>query len=464
MGNLWPFFKLFKSTHLKTIAVISFLIVLMASFNNCSQKKFNSQTGLKLGLTSGTNWSPGSTTDSGSDQLPPPPVVVTNPVINTNVDPKKIQYFGYWGLAMAGFPASNIDGPAQYSNLVFIGGDTYPVVIEKINKAKTYNQKIILMISPVFFIWATIQLHNDWVNRWNDLKTQIINPYSNDIIGFYIMDEPYHNASTLIGANPQKNNLMLEFARTFNQITDIVKSDYPNKIIGTTFAYTELKNNYIQQYGIPENIDWVGVNCYAAFGSDCSDQMVINYYNTLASLKKSHQKFMMTMDSYTSSKTCQISEGVNNEILNRINLLMNWIQNRTDVAALTPFLYQEYHSQTEDLCGAVNMPRVKNKYIEIVNSLNLPGIAPAIPTEQPEPQIPIKCKSDQAFQPLCSVNGAQQVVAVTVGCTGSVNSLCNDINVPSIYTKRRVKVDFVCRENGLWEFVPKVDSFCDLSL
>lgn len=275
-----------------------------------------------------------------------------------NVSNSTLQYFGYWGLGMYGLNG-NISTASDHSNLVFVSDVTFAALEVKIKQAESLKLQSMIMIQSIMFPWQQFSMYVDWQSRWDQFQASIITNHSNSIAGFYIFDEPFHNFDVYYNGT-DKEAAALRFNLQLTQLADYIKAKNPGKAIALTYAYIEIEP-YVSKFGIQNSFDWIGMNCYLAFGPVCSETNLVKYFSLLNSLRKPQHEFMLTLDAFTSQRVCTIDESKQNEIIDRIDFTLSWTQSNIPVVALTPFLYQEVHDPSEDLCGDSTMPLVYNK-------------------------------------------------------------------------------------------------------
>ena len=289
----------------------------------------------------------------------------TNFFLNKNIEKSQLspfsqqepKYFGFWGSAMNGVGNGNyIDQTKDFSNVAFVRADAISEWKSKISQAKNVGQLSILMIQNLLFPWASSHLYSDAFSRFKSFWDSLEPSLQEAVLGFYIFDEPYWNNSMNTWDSVSENELHKNLEESIKIINQITKG----KLTMLTFAHTEVS----QQLLIPENADWIGVNCYASFGNVCSEAAVMGYLNILKQKKTSSQKFMLTIDSYWNTAPSDESQAI---ILKRIDFWQKWIDKQTDVIAITPFIWQN-HIQ-EQIYGAESMPNVRAKLIEMGKSI-----------------------------------------------------------------------------------------------
>ena len=268
------------------------------------------------------------------------------------------EYFGYWGLGMYGLDG-NISIASDHSNLVFVSDVTFAALEVKIKRAETLKLQSMIMVQSIVFPWQQVSMYVDWQSRWDQFQTSIVMNHSDSIAGFYILDEPFHYFDTYYNGT-DKEAAAIRFDLQLTQLADYIKAKNPGQVIALTYSYIEIEP-YVTKFGIQNSFDWIGVNCYLTFGAVCSETNLVKYFSILNSLRKPQHQFMLTLDAYTNQKVCIVNESKQNEIINRIDFVLSWTESNIPVIALTPFLYQEVHDSTEDLCGDSSMPLVYDK-------------------------------------------------------------------------------------------------------
>ncbi|MBC7741281.1 MAG: hypothetical protein H7061_03730 [Bdellovibrionaceae bacterium] len=257
------------------------------------------------------------------------------------------QYMGFFASAMNGVGRGDYINEVQpYSNYVYVRDLTPELMIAKVKKAKALGMKSIIAVQNVFFPWHNSNLSPRWQYDFEILQ-KTLQPEIDSILGFYLYDEPYWT-------NREKGWVSVPDTQLFQSLefaASTLKKSYPTKPIALTFAYPELKSGLL----IPKSIDWIGFNCYAAYGDVCSENQVTGYFNFLLRNKYSAQKLILTIDAYWNRTPTQAIES---KIVERLEHWKKLITaNSNEVAALMPFVYQTH--APENLYGAESFPRVR---------------------------------------------------------------------------------------------------------
>lgn len=255
-------------------------------------------------------------------------------------------YFGYFGDAMSGVGSGNyLDKTASRSNIHFIREEPmdYAAWRHKLNLAKQNNNQVILMIQHVVYPWADVLPFSDPAERFKIFFNEI-SDFKDIIVGYYLFDEPYWNND--LRTNDKRS--IEEVYLGLDQSAKAIKSSHPEAKVIVTFAYPEMELSI----KIPNTIDWIGLNCYFAYGDHCSENKIIYQLSKLKQLMKPHHKLVLTLDAYNSKLSTQSEQ---NLMIQRIQF---WLKNTQNlpVVAYFPFLYQ--NQNTENLYGAEAHPIV----------------------------------------------------------------------------------------------------------
>jgi hypothetical protein len=256
--------------------------------------------------------------------------------------------FGFWGSAMDGAGRGNYiyESAANGGNTVMIR-ESNPVILKsKLEQARATNQKVILYIQNVLFPWASSAIYPDYPTRFQNYWAQV-KGYEHLVIGFYIFDEPFWN-----NLQPGWGTVWYGFLQNaLNHSARYLKLRFPEKLTYVTFTHLELDNPLFELSLNPREVDVVGVNCYIALGSECSENEIYRLIHSLQLKKAPHQKMILTADGYWhSNPTPQIDAA----ITDRLRLWKMLAASYGDVIAFFPFLYQSVPA--ESLYGLDTLP------------------------------------------------------------------------------------------------------------
>lgn len=290
-----------------------------------------------------------------------------------------VEYFGHAFTATDTVGGGNyIEEVKGYSNLIHIECDTEDVTecansdIQKIEQAAAHDMKSLLTVIHILYDFSdsplSFDLHSNYEERWNKYASKI-RPYADDIVGFYIMDEPYWLAI----------RLGMPFAEMKNKLetaASLVKSSFPDKkvlggfavteddLLGDTFLGYPVPANALEEYGIPVNYDWVAVYYYySQWGTDGT----ITEHNQVFENKylKNHKKYMrdgqrlvvipgafyFTYEPVEESKLETLAD----------YYYYNLSRREPKIVAIVPFLYPS----TGNMVGVIELNDLKSKYMEI---------------------------------------------------------------------------------------------------
>lgn len=262
-------------------------------------------------------------------------------------NPTGPHYIGFFASAMNGVGRGDyIREVKPYSNYVYVRDLTPELIVAKVRKAKALGMQSMIAVQNVFFPWRSSKLSPTWQSDFQTLQKALQND-GDAILGFYLYDEPYwtNQQSGWVSVPNETLYKSLEFSAVE------LKKAYPTKFVAMTFAHPEMKAGLM----IPKSVDWLGFNCYAAYGSVCSDQRVSDLFRFLLQNKSASQKLILTIDAYWNAPP---TADIQSKILTRLELWKKLINSAPgQVAALMPFLYQTH--TPENLYGAESFPQVQ---------------------------------------------------------------------------------------------------------
>ena len=229
-----------------------------------------------------------------------------------------------------------------------------------INEAISNNQKIILIVWTAFFDGIT--LAKDLDIRLSIFDQEVLSKYRNNIVAFYIYDEPYLNA----------RHYNVPFSEVHTGLTKAItslKDRYPEIPSLVTYSYIEVDNKEIKTLGPPS--DWVGVNLYHQHLGDPAK--IAEYLDSLVAQKKASQDVVLVMDAFfvgeINNNTISCIAGSKEEGSLDINTAsIHWANNNpnTRVVAASVFLYNSIIDRGEAICGADSMPKI----VEQISAIN----------------------------------------------------------------------------------------------
>lgn len=270
-----------------------------------------------------------------------------------------LQQFGYYASAMTGVGTGNyIAEVAPLSNVVWVSGQTNEEILSKVKDARAQGMGVVLMVSNLFFPWASSNLFTDNPRARFDSLWAALQPYSSSIKGFYIFDEPFmHNARTdgyvTVPDVQLKNNL--------NWVATYLQSVAPSIPTMAIFSYVEISRPNFYTDLLPRSIKWIGFDCYIAFGPECSDAKVRTHFSNFLLKKDSTQKIILVPDAYWNTP---IPPGTDQGLANSFALYKELATN-AEVVGMYPFLYPTITS--EYLWGAQSLPITKANFLNYYN-------------------------------------------------------------------------------------------------
>jgi hypothetical protein len=289
--------------------------------------------------------------DGGAVDLPSTEADKPDPGERTAQSAGGPAYFGFWGDAMSGVGTGDyIADTAPFSNIHFIRAESMHALQEKLNRVKSHNDQTIIMVQHLLFPWEGTKAHADWQSRFDEAWRKL-SSYHDTVLGFYLYDEPMWRLEELqkrADLNPITAESYVAFANELGQIANYIKQK-TGKLTSLTEAYPAI------DAGRPlvTAVDWIGFNCYRAYGNVCSAARIRDLFSWMLQNKGTQQKMMITADSYWNTAPGEAAE---NAVVARIELWKELVARHAgEVAAVTPFLYQNH--TLEKLWGAQAMPR-----------------------------------------------------------------------------------------------------------
>lgn len=162
-----------------------------------------------------------------------------------------------------------------HSNVV-LGPSTFAFIEE----AKSRGIKPIVWLTSVLQLWDIVgdkaYLKSNYLEIWNAYAEQL-EPYIDDIYGFYPVDEPFWASKLTVQEQDALNAA--------------IKASFPNKPIMTTFARPTIEDS---SFVVPSTYDYVGYDNYygSSFDSDAY------YYEVLKGKLSAGQKIFLVGDAF----------------------------------------------------------------------------------------------------------------------------------------------------------------------
>jgi hypothetical protein len=249
-------------------------------------------------------------------------------------------FFGYYGNAYTGL--GDVTGITKsYSNLVWIdpAQESDQTLLQKFENAKTYQQKVILVVTTFIFKYPSTELLPDGAKRFLDLYSKI-SKYNGIILAYFLFDEPYRSDDNHIHLGSKAVTLNLDAAH-------VIVENYTTKPTMISGA-----GNEFDKFGLPKLVNVIGM--YRHSYNTAGYQLTWSYMNLLVK-KKAYQKIIAVADSFEWPDK-PINMSVENRIIN-LNNTWKWLIKYfgKDVIGVCPFLYQSSPMGQ----GADNMPNVR---------------------------------------------------------------------------------------------------------
>ena len=306
--------------------------------------------------------------------------VATTPTFKALSDPH-IQQFGYYGCAMNGVGTGDyINEVAPISNVVWVRWGTNDELLAKVQNAHQQGLGVILMVQNLFFPWASSALYADEPSGPRtrfEAVWSLLEPYQSTIKGFYVFDEPFWNNATADGTWTSVPDAQLKSNLTW--VAGELHSVAPGVPCIIIFAYTEVSRPEFFSELLPSEIDWIGFDCYLAYGAEGTADKVQGYFDSFVQFKDPSQKIVLVPDAWWNTSP---DAGTDSLLAQRLSLYQSFAASSADVVAIYPFLYQTVASQ--NLFGAQSLPTTTAALTTYFNTLLGQG-GGAMPTPAPAP-------------------------------------------------------------------------------
>jgi len=247
---------------------------------------------------------------------------------------------GFWSAGMWEIDhyADQIPETADVSNVAIFSGDwsnTNGPYLPGVQKAASFGLKSMLMVQEKLFSPNNPGvLLTDYAARFDSLWAAL-GASQVDVAGFYLTDEPYWNNSSA-GSNAISES---QLKANLNTVAAYIHQKAPRRPIAVTEAYPIVSRPDFASL-IPENVDYIGVNCYLAFGDVCSESNIASYVSKIISSKQPNQKLIITADGYWATPpSAQNDADMKARIIFWEQLLAPYFASN-QIGAFTPFIYQ----------------------------------------------------------------------------------------------------------------------------
>ncbi|MFB2828955.1 hypothetical protein ACE1BS_04885 [Aeromonas jandaei] len=251
---------------------------------------------------------------------------------------------GYYGLN--GWGEDNTNDVSDHTNIFWVRENdnldatkalkTIHVLSDILNNHP--GKKAVIDVSPVFFNMQTFRLYDDYQNRWDTYIKNIDQSGSdfNTIFGaFYTLDEAYSNGASK-GISIEEMTLQLEI------VSELVKLSFPDIPLAISYSVGLVPPSV----PIPNNYDWIGVDCYGNW-NNCPDnnpsiqgKSISEWLSHLKSNINKNQKIILFADAMLNAS--DISPKAQQALTNRVKNYFAWAQNNPNVtAAIFPFIWQD---------------------------------------------------------------------------------------------------------------------------
>ena len=260
-----------------------------------------------------------------------------------------IRQFGYYGSAMITKGSGNyIDEVASSANVSWVHADD-PDMIAKVSESYSKGLGVILMVQGRFFKYRSLDLRDDYEKRFNE-TWKALAQYRSVIKGFYVFDEPFHNNGkqgwTDLPEQQVKDNI--------NTVASFLKGIAPNIPTIVVFGGDQrLETSQFFTDLLPEQVDWIGFDCYLTFLSQfgiCSTSQVQTFLNNFLTKKYPHQRIVLVPDAVW--RNTYPTSDIDRQVAERLKLYLDFADTHWQVIAIYPFLYQN----SSILYGAESLP------------------------------------------------------------------------------------------------------------
>jgi hypothetical protein len=236
---------------------------------------------------------------------------------------------GFWLIGNINLPGDYIAQTASASNIALIPPDENRQFGPRIQKAAAHGLKSLLMAQWILFD-GVIPLP-DYQSRFDNMWSSLGESQS-DVVGFYLLDEPYTHASAQSVTDQQVKAGM-------DAVAAYIREKAPGRPILMTEAHLFYDRPDFASL-IPALADYIGVNCYLAFGPPCAESNISAQLARIVANKQAHQKLIITADGYwPTTPTMQEDLALRSRIMWWQQMLGPYFV-ANQVGAFTPFIYQ----------------------------------------------------------------------------------------------------------------------------
>jgi len=266
---------------------------------------------------------------------------------------------GFWMVGNQLVAGDYIAETASMSNVAVFYPDENSKFLPRVIKASSNGLKSVLMLQRSLFQTDNGVPFADYKSRfdtiWNELSG-----YENKIVGFYLIDEPYgQNVVNTIPETQLKANL--------NQVAAYIKQKAPGRPLLMTEMHPIVSRNDFTTL-IPENVDYIGFNCYLSFGEACSEVNIKRLVEKLVSSKLPNQKIIVTADGYWPTNSTEAEDdSLRSRVVFWENLLKPYFSSGT-VGAFLPFIYQTVPA-AGNVFGVVESPKTLQEVSRYMRSV-----------------------------------------------------------------------------------------------
>jgi hypothetical protein len=262
----------------------------------------------------------------------------------------EVQYLGYWASAFDNHGTGDytkVTHTEWGAGLTWIRtepGSTAPpystaTLVGKLAAAKEVGSKVIVVAD--LWLWqrsgcsggATLCPALDWKDRWKSVADAVNNGYSDTVLGFCPLDEPYKQAAD--------NKISAESMRGYmKSMAEAIRTSFPTKVVAVIHDMLTLEQVAVGNLGSQYNamFDWVGFDCYG-WDSCISDptRSVPWGIQKLKAWLSPGQRLIAVPTAYTESEI--VDDSVQVDLIRQIDLWNLELLSDNRYVLVAPFLW-----------------------------------------------------------------------------------------------------------------------------
>jgi hypothetical protein len=198
---------------------------------------------------------------------------------------------------------------------------------------KEYANALAKGQKPIVIVWTSVQQGNHLVPGWRENLKALIEA-TPDAVGYYAFDEPGIAGVSAADQDAVVNALPL------------------NKIVMMSLSTVELASN---KY-VPKRVNLLGVNLYS--GAGVTTEQVPVYLDMLESYGRPMYLNLYSAWITQRGTPCNVPESAQKSSIALNDAILQWGASRS-IGAHVAFIWQSGDDGTNQICGAVDMPLVR---------------------------------------------------------------------------------------------------------